>query len=68
MTGQTNENRQLAETIARLQGQIETYRRRIVIEDDWGRRYRLEVSRTIGTNTDDPGIVLKIRQEPLPDI
>lgn len=56
--------RQLAEDIRRLRDKVEHHRRRIVIEDGWGRRYDLDRVLAIEGNTADPGIVLKIRQRP----
>lgn len=42
---------------------------RLVIEDGWAWRYRLVSTLVIGRATDDPGIQIKIEQQPRhPDV
>lgn len=60
---QTRESWRLADRLAKLEGTIDLYHLRFVIEDGFGRKYRLERSYMSGGNTNDPTIVLKIRQE-----
>lgn len=42
--------------------ELPTYTAEIIVEDTMGGQYELVRSRAIGTLTDDPGLILKIRR------
>jgi hypothetical protein len=64
MKNQTIEARNLADILAALEGSINTYHNRFIIEDvHTGRKYRLSRSLMLGGNTNDPAVVLQIREE-----
>lgn len=52
-------------TISDLSALLRTHQGLLIIEDGWGHRYSLERVLAIGTQTDDPGLVLKVRREPV---
>lgn len=64
MNKQSKESRQLAEALGELEMRINVNRGRLIIEDMHnGQKYRLARSFLLGGNTDDPTVVLQIREE-----
>ena len=52
----------LIEQLQRAINTLPTYTAEIILEDTEGGRYELVRSIAIGTKTDDPGLILKIRR------
>jgi hypothetical protein len=54
------ESKKLSNEISDLAESIDKFKGRILLEDWSGYRSRIVRIRVVGTNTDDPGIVLKL--------
>ena len=58
----TTDKSELATSLIALAAAVTPLTERILVEDTTGRKYRVIQSYAIGTNTDDPGILVRIQE------
>jgi len=50
----------MIEELFYLVGLLEAHKSKILLEDRYGSKYEIAVSRVTGSNTNDPAVILKI--------